>query len=75
MISGGAAAMDWMKHRIQPLQARNFFGFEYQGTSDPSRYSTVEISTGEALRHVQRVLEKVDHVSHIPNTFSVLNHP
>ena len=30
-ISGEAIAFDWMKHRIQPLQARVTFGFEYQG--------------------------------------------
>ena len=46
-ISGEAVAFDWMKHRIQPLQARVTFGFEYQGTSGPSRYSTKEITNGE----------------------------
>ena len=51
-ITGEAVVMDWMKHRIQPLQARETFGFEYQGASDSSRYSTKEISNGEALRRV-----------------------
>ena len=67
--------MDWMKHRIQPLQARETFGFEYQGASDSSRYSTKEISNGEALRRVQQLLEKVDHVPLIPDSFSVSNPP
>ena len=28
-ISGESLAFDWMKRRIQPLQARVTFGFEY----------------------------------------------
>ena len=40
---------DWMKRRIQPLQAREMLGFEYQGTSDPSRYSEEEISYEEVF--------------------------
>jgi hypothetical protein len=43
-ISGEAVAFDWMKRRIQPLQAQVNFGFEYQGASDPSRCSDKEIS-------------------------------
>ena len=74
-ITGQAVDMDWMKRRIQPLEARENFGFEYQGISDPSHYSTTEISNGEALRRVQQVLANVDHVPHIPNSFSVLNPP
>ena len=66
---------DWMKRRIQPLQDRVNFGFEYQGTSDPSWCSDKEISNGEALRRVQRLFEKVEHVPHMLDTFSVLNPP
>ena len=74
-ISGEAVAFDWMKRRIQPLQARVTFGFEYQGKNDLSRCSEEEISNGEALRRVQRLFEKVEHVPHLLNTFSVLNPP
>ena len=74
-ISGEVVAFDSMKHRIQPLQARVTFGFEYWGKNDPSRCSEEEISNGEALRRVQRLFEKVEHVPHLLNTFSVLNPP
>ena len=37
-ITEEAVAFDWIKRRIQSLQARVTFGFEYQGASDPSRY-------------------------------------
>ena len=68
-------SLDWMKHRIQPLQARVTFGFEYQGKNDPSQCSGEEISNGEALRRVQRLFEKVEYILHLLNTFSVLNPP
>ena len=52
-ISGEAVTFDWMKRRIQPLQARVTFGFEYQGKNDPSRCSEEEISNRQALHRVQ----------------------
>ena len=54
-ISGEAVAFDWMKRRIQPLQARVTFDFEYRGKNDLSRCSEEEISNGEALRRIQRL--------------------
>ena len=74
-ISGEVVAFDWMKCRIQPLQARVTFGFEYQGINDPSRCSEKEISNREVLRRVQRLFEKMEHVPHLLNTISVLNPP
>ena len=74
-LTGEAVAFDWMKRRIQPLQARVNFGFKYQGTSDLSRCSDKEISNGEALRRVQQLFEKVEHVPHLLETFSALNPP
>ena len=74
-ISGEAVAFDWMKRRIQPLQARVTFGFEYQGKNDPSWCSGEKISNGEALRRVRRLFEKVEHVPYLLNTFLVLNPP
>ena len=52
-ISGESVVFDWMKHRIQPPQARVNSSFEYQGRNDPSRCSEKEISNGEALRQLQ----------------------
>ena len=61
-ISGESVAFDWMKCRIQPLQALVTFGFEYRGRGDPSQCSEEEISNGGALRRIQRLFEKVEHV-------------
>ena len=73
-LSVEVVAFDWMKRRIQPLQARVTFGFEYQGKNDPSQCLGEEISNGQALHRVQRLFDKVEHVPHL-NTFSVLNPP
>ena len=66
---------DWMKRRIQPLQARETFGFQYQGTTDSSRYSEEEISDEEVFSRVQRLLRDVKKVPIVPDTFSTANPP
>ena len=48
-ITREVVIFDWMKRSIQPFQARETFGFQYQGTSDPSQYLEKEISNGEIL--------------------------
>ena len=53
-LIGEAAVFDWMKRRIQPLQARETLGFQYQGTTDLSRYSEEEISDEVAFNRVQQ---------------------
>jgi len=49
MLTGVTIVFDWMKRRIQPLEARESLGFQYQGTADPSRYSKEEISDDVAF--------------------------
>ena len=61
---------DWMKRRIQPLQARETLGFQYRGTTDPSRYSKEEISDEEVFSRVQRLLRDVKKVPVVPDMFS-----
>ena len=53
LLTGEAVVFDWMKRRIQPLQARETLGFQYEGTTDLSRYSEEEISDEEASSRVQ----------------------
>ena len=69
-LTGEAVVFDWMKRRIQPLQARETLGFQYQGTVDLSRYSEEEISDEEAFSRVQRLLRDVKKISVVPDTFS-----
>ena len=64
-----------MKRRIQPLQAREILGFQYQGIADPSRYSKEEVSDDEAFSRIQRLLKNVKKIPVVPDTFSAANPP
>jgi len=66
---------DWMKRRIQPLQARETLGFQYQGTTDSSRYSEEEISDEEVFSRVQRLLRDVKKVPVVPDMVSAASPP
>ena len=57
------------------MQARESLGFQYQGTTDPSRYSKEEISDDVAFSRIQRLLRNVKKVPIVPNTFSAANPP
>ena len=74
-MTGEAVVFDWMKRRIQPLQARETLSFQYQGTTDLSRYSEEEISDDVAFSRVQQLLRNVKKVPVVPDTFSAANPP
>ena len=75
MLTGEAVVFDWMKRRIQPLQALETLGFQYQGTADLSRYSEEEILDDVAFSRVQRLSRNVKKVPVVPDTFSAANPP
>ena len=75
MFTGEAVIFDWMKRRIQPLQARETHGFQYRGTSKSSRYSKKEISDDVVFSQVQRLLKNVKKIPVVPDTFSATNPP
>ena len=75
LLTREAVVFDWMKRRIQPLHARESLGFQYQGTTDPSRYSKEEISDDEAFSRVQRLLKNVKKIPVVPDTFSAASPP
>ena len=64
-----------MKQRIQPLQARESLGFQYQGTTDLSRYSKEEISDDVVFSRIQRLLKNVNKIPVVLGTFSAANPP
>ena len=57
------------------MQALESLGFQYQGTTDPSRYSKEEISDDVAFSRVQRLLKNVKKIPVVPDTFSAANPP
>ena len=64
-----------MKRRIQPLQAQESLGFQYQGTTDPSRYSKKEILDDVVFSRIQRLMKNVNNILVVPGTFSAANPP
>ena len=75
MLTRETVIFDWMKRRIQPLQARESFRFQYQGTTDPSRYSKEEISDDVVFSRIQRLLKNVNKIPIVSSTFSAANPP
>ena len=57
------------------MQARETFGFQYQGTTDSSRYSEEEISNEEVFSRVQRLLRDVKKIPVVPDTYSAASPP
>ena len=74
-VTGEAVMFNWMKRRIQPLQAREMLSFQYQGTTDSSRYLEEEISDEEVFSRVQRLLRDVKKIPIVPDMFSAANPP
>ena len=74
-LPGEAVIFDWMKRRVQPLQARETLGFQYQGTTDSSRCSEEEILDEEVFSRVQRLLRDVKKILVVPDTFSAASPP
>ena len=62
-----------MRRRIQLLQARKTFGFQYQGTTDSSRFLEEEISDEEVFSRIQQLLKNVKDVPVVPDTFFAAN--
>ena len=75
MLTGETVMFDWMRRRIQPMQARESLGFQYQGTTDPLRYSMEEISDDVVFSRIQRLLKNVNRIPVVPGTFSTANPP
>ena len=64
---------DWMKRRVQPLQARETFGFQYQGTTDSSRFLEEEIDLDEVLevKRIMGVKSKSSPYVHIAQVYAI----
>ena len=74
-MNGDAVMLDWMKRRIQMLQARETLSFQYQGTTDSSRYSEEAILDEEVFSQVQRLLRNIKKVLVVPDKFSAAGPP
>jgi hypothetical protein len=74
-VNGASMMYLFFERRIEPLQKRCRFGFDFLETKDPSRISTAEMPVGQVLGRVGRVLLDVNTVTYVPLLFSAKNQP
>jgi hypothetical protein len=72
-VTGASVMLSFFKRRIQPIQQRHTFGFEYMGTEDPSRMCAEELEDDTALVRTRRILLDVETVPYDPTGFSAQN--
>ena len=51
-LSGVGVVASFIRRRIQPLQERIHYGFEYTGPEDPARVTADELTEGEVLERI-----------------------
>ena len=54
-LNGVVVVANFIRHRVQPLQERVHYGFEYTGPEDPTRATSVELNE-EVLERIHGVL-------------------
>lgn len=63
----------FFERRIQPLQKRCRFGFDYMEAEDPAHMCAEELQPNEVLKRVKCMLLDVDVVPYTPQLFSAKN--
>ena len=58
-LSGVGVVASFIRRRVQPLEERIHYGFEYTGPEDPARVTTNELMKDEVLERIQNVLGSV----------------
>jgi hypothetical protein len=66
----------YLRHRVQPLKARENYGFEYSRAKDPSRMApTLELTKEEVLERLKKILKGVSVVLHTVPEYRANNPP
>jgi hypothetical protein len=64
-LNGLGIVASYLCRRVQPLKAREHYGFEYSGAKDPSRMVlALELTDEEVLEHLKKILKGVSVVLH-----------
>lgn len=74
-LTAEGIAYSFIKRRIQPLQKRERFGFEYQGTQDNDRMSSEELTSDEVMFRLRRLFGGHLLIPQIVREFSASNPP
>jgi hypothetical protein len=75
-LTGFGIIASYLCRRVQPLKARENYGFEYSGAEDPScMVLTLELTEEEVLEHLKKILKGVSVVPHIVSEHRADNPP
>ena len=74
-LTVAVVAASFLRRRIQPLQERVHYGFEYAGVEDPNRLIKVVLSDAVILAHLNKFLPGVKKMTPILDEFSAANPP
>jgi hypothetical protein len=65
-LNGLGIVANYLRRRIQPLKAREHYGFEYSGAEDPSHMvPALELTDEEVLERLKKILKGVSVVPHL----------
>jgi hypothetical protein len=66
----------YLRRRVQPLKARENYGFEYSGAEDPSRMVlALELIEEEVLERLKKILKEVSVIPHTVPEYHADNPP
>ena len=74
-ICGASVITNWSMRRIQPLQRRVHFGFQYEGETDPSHYTRTKITEDDLKDQVLELLKNVPETANVAETFNAARRP
>jgi hypothetical protein len=64
-LNGLGIIASYLRQRVQPLKAREHYGFEYSRAEDPSRMvPALELIDEEVLERLKKILKGVSVISH-----------
>jgi len=66
-VTGATMMWSWLQRRIQPLQKRAHFGYQYLGLGDPSRLTSMEIFEPSGLKMLKKALSGVSAIPELPD--------
>jgi hypothetical protein len=75
-LNGFKIVASYLRRRVQPLKAREHYGFEYSGAEDPSRMvSAMELTEEEVMECLKKILKGVSVVPHTVPEYRADNLP
>ena len=75
-LTGFEIVASYLRRRVQPMKARETYGFEYAGAEDPSRMVPMrELMEDEVLERLWKILKGVSIVLHRVDEYSAAYPP